>query len=101
MQSLHPPGERTKEKIREGEKSSGIAPVHASFDDSMANITECFREKGAKDQQQDAEKRGKADEETVKAAEMRNSSIETFAHSKKRKGKQEQKKFMRFTGTDT
>ena len=75
--------------------------MHASFDDSMANITERFREKDAEDQQQDAEKRGKADEKTAKGAEMRKSSMETFAHRKKRKGEQEQKKFKRFTDTDT
>ena len=75
--------------------------MHASFDDSLVNITERFREKDAEDQQQDAEKRGKADEKTAKAAEMRKSSMETFAHRKKRKGEQKQKKFKRFTGTDT
>ena len=40
--------------------------MYASFDDSMANITERFREKDAEDQEQDAEKRGKADKETAK-----------------------------------
>ena len=67
----------------------------------MADIIERFREKDAEDQQQDAEKRGKADEETAKAVEMRKSSMETFAQSKKRKGEQEQKKSKRFTGTET
>ena len=37
--------------------------MHTSFDDSMADIIERFREKDVEDQQQDAEKRGKADEE--------------------------------------
>ena len=36
---------------REEEKASGIAPVHTSFDDSMADIIERFREKDAEDQQ--------------------------------------------------
>ena len=67
----------------------------------MADIIERFREKDAEDQQQDAEKRGKADEETAKAVEMRKSSMETFAQSKKRKGEQEQKKSKRSTGTET
>ena len=49
------------------------------FDDSMAAIIQHFRETDAEDQQQDAEKRGKADEETAKAVEMRKSSMETFA----------------------
>ena len=85
----------------EKEQASGIAPVHTPFDDSMADIIERFREKDAEDQQQDVEKRGKADEETAKAVEMRKSSVETFAQSKKRKGEQEQKKSKRFTGTET
>ena len=85
----------------EKEKASGIAPVHTPFDDSMADIIERFREKEAEDQQQDVEKRGKADEETAKAVEMRKSSMETFAQSKKRKGEQEQKKSKRFAGTET
>ena len=75
--------------------------MHTSFDDSMADIIERFREKDAEDQQQDAEKRGKADEETAKAVEMRKSSMETFAQSKKRKGEQEQKKSKCSTGTET
>ena len=87
-----------KKKIREEEQASGIAP---SFDDSMTDIIERFREKDAEDQQQDAEKRGKADEETAKAVEMRKSSMETFVQSKKRKGEQEQKKSKRSTGTET
>ena len=90
-----------KKKIREEEKASGVTPVHTSFDDSMADIIERFREKDAEDQQQDVEKRGKADEETAKAVEMRKSSMETFAQSKKRKGEQEQKKSKRSTGTET
>ena len=90
-----------KKKIREEEKASGVTPVHTSFDDSMADIIERFREKDAEDQQQDAEKRGKADEETAKAVEMRKSSMETFAQSKKRKGEQEQKKSKCSTGTET
>ena len=90
-----------KKKVREEEKASGIAPLHTSFDDSMAAIIQHFRETDAEDQQQDAEKRGKADEETAKAVEMRKSSMETFAQSKKRKGEQEQKKSKRFTGTET
>ena len=90
-----------KKKIREEEKASGIAPVHTSFDDSMADIIERFREKDAEDQQQDVEKKGKADEETAKAVETRKSSMETFAQSKKRKGEQEQKKSKRSTGTKT
>ena len=68
-----------KKKVREEEKASGIAPLHTSFDDSMAAIIQHFRETDAEDQQQDAEKRGKADEETAKAVEMRKSSMETFA----------------------
>ena len=67
----------------------------------MADIIERFREKDAEDQQQDAEKRGKADEETAKAVEMRKSSMETFVQSKKRKGEQEQKKSKRSTGAET
>ena len=67
----------------------------------MADIIERFGEKDAEDQQQDAEKRGKADEETAKAIEMRNSSMEIFAQSKERKGEQEQKKSKRSTGTET
>ena len=90
-----------KKKVREEEKASGIAPLHTSFDESMAAIIQHFRETDAEDQQQDAEKRGKADEETAKAVEMRKSSMETFAQSKKRKGEQEQKKSKRFTGTET
>ena len=42
-----------KNKIREEENFSGIAPVHTSFDDFMADIIERFREKDAEDQQQD------------------------------------------------
>ena len=90
-----------KKKIREEEKASGTAPVHASFDDSMADIIERFREKDADGQQQDAEKRGKADEETAMAVETRKSSMETFAQSKKRRSEQEQKKSKRSTGTET
>ena len=90
-----------KKKVREEEKASGIAPLHTSFDESMAAIIQHFRETDAEDQQQDAEKRGKADEETAKAVEMRKSSMETFAQSKKRKGEQEQKKSKRFAGTET
>ena len=62
----------------------------------MADITERFRDKDAEDQQQDAEKRGKADEETAKAVEMRKSSMETFAQSKKRKGEQEKTEIQMF-----
>ena len=46
-------GERTKE-----ENASGIAPVSTSFDDSIADKIERFREKDAEDQQQDMQKRG-------------------------------------------
>ena len=67
----------------EKEQASGIAPVHTPFDDSKADIIERFREKDAEDQQQDVEKRGKADEEPAKAVEMRKSSMETFAQSKR------------------
>ena len=47
------------------------------------------------------QKRGKADEQTAKAVEMRKSSMETFTQSKKRKGEQEQKKSKRSIGTET
>ena len=80
-----------KKKVREEEKASGIAPLHTSFDDSMAAIIQHFRETDAEDQQQDA----------AKAVEMRKSSMETFAQSKKRKGEQEQKKSKRSTGAET
>ena len=64
-------------------------------------LLQCIHHLMTEDQQQDVEKRGKADEETAKAVEMRKSSMETFAQSKKRKGEQEQKKSKRFTGTET
>ena len=73
-----------KKKVREEEKASGIAPLHTSFDDSMAAIIQHFRETDA-----------------AKAVEMRKSSMETFAQSKKRKGEQEQKKSKCSTGTET
>lgn len=74
-----------KKKTREKQKASGIAPVHTPFDDSMADMIERFRERDCEDQQQDAEKRGKVDEETAKAVEIQKSSMETFAQGKKRK----------------
>lgn len=67
----------------------------------MTDIIERFKERDAEDQRLDSEKRKKAGEETAKAVEMRKASMETFSHSKKRKGEWEQKKCKRSTGNET
>ena len=67
----------------------------------MTDIIERFKERDAEDQRLDSEKRKKAEEETAKAVEMRKASMETFPHSKKRKGEWEQKKCKRSTGNET
>lgn len=92
-----------KKRIRDEEKGSGISPEHTDFDNSMEDVIERFKCRDNVDIQQDADKKEKADSETAQAVEMRKSSMETFAQSKKRKAttSEDVKKGKKPVGSDT
>ena len=66
-------------------KASGIAPNHTDADEALYDLIERFDEADAARQKATAEKKSKVEEELLQVQNMRNTSLETFSKTRKRK----------------
>ena len=74
-----------KAKWSKEDKASGISPDLTEIDEALLDLIERFNESDASRNKEAAEKKSKTEDDLIKAQEIRNTSLETFGESRKRK----------------
>ena len=86
---------------REEERASGISPEISEVDECLEDIIERFKERDENQRKGNEEKKERATEDALKAAEMRKRSLETFTESQNRSNEEITPKRTRNNGNDT
>ena len=86
---------------REEERASGISSEISEVDECLEDIIERFKEKDENQRKENEEKKERATEDALKAAEMRKRSLETFTESQNRYSEEITPKRTRNNGNDT
>ena len=68
----------------EEERASGISPKISEVDECLEDIIERFKERDENQRKENEEKKERATEDALKAAEMTKRSLETFTESQNR-----------------
>ena len=76
---------KCKTKWNEEEKSSGTNPNYTELDGALMTLTQRFDEADSECKTETNEKKSKIENELAKSQEMRQTSLETFCKTKKRK----------------
>ena len=86
---------------REEERASGISPEIPEVDECLEDIIERFKERDENQRKGNEEKKERATEDALKAAEMRKRSLETFTEYQNRNNEEINPKRTRNNGNDT
>ena len=86
---------------KEEERASGISPKISEVDECLEDIIESFKERNENQRKENNEKKERAIENVLKAAEMRKRSLETFTESQNRNNEEITPKRTRNNGNDT
>ena len=86
---------------REEERATGISPEISEVDECLEDIIERFKERDENQRKGNEEKKERATEDALKAAEMRKRSLETFTESQNRNKEEITPKRTRNNGNDT